>query len=266
METSEYKENEFKEELRKYIESELKNKLSDDDPFNLLNQQYYYHSQKWCEEKLKEIKIKLQDGRYPLTVYTKMIICVDCLIELGFPDSYMKDIKDLMVQNIIEMETLIILDNDVFFIENKQRKQRIKNIIDEMNLLIITKDKQIKQKTIEEIITNDGWVESLDKYTESYSYNSFMDISIFSKAESTQWIQAIMKASVEDIDLFRHWLDRHFPSNVIRENVKIDLPVIKEIMDGIRAEDENDLIKKANLIWLKKQLGEILRLYGEIRG
>lgn len=133
-----------------------------------------------------------------------------------------------------------------------------------MNLLIITKDKQIKQKTIEEIITNDGWVEALDKYTESYNYNLFMDISIFSKAESTQWIQAIMKASVKDINLFRHWVDCHFPSNVIRENAKTDLPVIKEIMDGIRAEDEKDLIKKANLIWLKKQLAEILRLYGEM--
>lgn len=117
METGEFKENEFEDDLRKYIESELKNKLSADDPFNLLNQQYYYHSQKWCEKRLKEIKIKLRGGQYPLTVYTKMIICVDNLIELGFSDSYMKDIKDLMVQNILEMETLIILDDDVFLLK-----------------------------------------------------------------------------------------------------------------------------------------------------
>lgn len=61
--------------------------------------------------------------------------------------------------------------------------------------------------------------------------------------------------------MFRYWLDSHFPSNVIRENAKIDLPVIKDIIDGINTERENDLIKKANLLWLKEQMESILELY-----
>ncbi len=261
VESGEFKENEFEEDLIKYVESELKNKLPDNDPLNLLHHQYYYHTQKWCEERLEEVKQTLQCGRYPLSVYTKLIILVANLIEIGFSASYMTEIKKLMLENIIKMDTPVKLDNDVFFIEDSKRKQKVKNVIDEINLVIIAQDKQMKQKTIGEILSSERWVEELDKYTGSDYYKLSMDISVFAKADSSQWISVITESSVRDIDLFRHWLDGHFPQNVIRENAKIDLPVIKEIIDGINTETENDLIKKANLSWLKQQMTKILELY-----
>lgn len=262
VESGEFKENEFEEDLKKYVESELKNKLPDNDPFNLLHHQYYYHTQKWCEERLEEVKQKLQCGRYPLFVYTKLIVLISNLIEMGFSNSYMTDVKNLMVENIIKMDTSVKLDNDVFFIEDRERKQKVKNIIDEINLVIIAQDKQMKQKTIGEILSSEKWVEELDEYTGSDNYKLSMDISVFAKADSNKWIKAITEASVGDIDLFRHWLNRYFPPNVIRENTKIDLPVIEEIINGIKVDEENDLIKRANLSWLKEQMMRILELYG----
>lgn len=101
----------------------------------------------------------------------------------------------------------------------------------------------------------------MDKYTGSDNYKLSMDISIFAKADSSQWIRVITESSVGDIDLFRHWIDRHFPLNVVRENAKIDLPVIKEIIDAINTEAESDLIKRMNLSWLKQQMTKILELY-----
>lgn len=261
VEAGEFEEDVFTEDLRKYVESELKRKLPDDDPFSLLYHQYYYHTQKWCEEKLEEVKQKLQYGKYPIFVYTDIIVLIANLIEIGFPDSYMTNIKNLMIENIIKMDTPVRLDDDIFFIEDKERKQKVKNIIDEINLVIVTQDKQMKQKTIGEILSGEKWIEELDKYTGSDNYNFSMDISVFAKADAEQWIRVISEASVGDIDLFRHWLSSHFPSNVIRENARIDLPIIKEIMDGINPEEENDLIKKANLSWLKEQMASILELY-----
>lgn len=264
VEAGEFEEDVFTEDLKKYVESELRRKLPDDDPFSLLYHQYYYHTQKWCEEKLEEAKQRLQSGKYPLFIYTKLIVLIANLIEIGFSESYMSDIKSLMIENITKMDTPVKLDNDVFFIEDKERKQKVKNIIDEINLVIIAQDKQMKQKTIGEILSSEKWIEELDKYTGSDNYKLSMDISVFAKADAKQWIRAITEASVEDIDLFRHWLGSHFPSNVIRENTKIDLPIIKEIIEGINSEDENDLIKRANLSWLKEQMRSILELYKEI--
>lgn len=264
VEAGEFEEDVFKEDLKKYVESELRRKLPDDDPFSLLYHQYYYHTQKWCEEKLEEVKQRLQSGKYPLFIYTKLIVLIANLIEIGFSESYMADIKSLMIENITKMDTPVKLDNDVFFIEDKERKQKVKNIIDEINLVIIAQDKQMKQKTIGEILSSEKWIEELDKYTGSDNYKLSMDISVFAKADAKQWIRSITEASVEDIDLFRHWLGSHFPSNIIRESAKIDLPIIKEIIEGINSEDENDLIKRANLSWLKEQMRSILELYKEI--
>lgn len=264
VEAGEFEEDVFKEDLKKYVESELRRKLPDDDPFSLLYHQYYYHTQKWCEEKLEEVKQRLQSGKYPLFIYTKLIVLIANLIEIGFSESYMADIKSLMIENITKMDTPVKLDNDVFFIEDKERKQKVKNIIAEINLVIIAQDKQMKQKTIGEILSSEKWIEELDKYTGSDNYKLSMDISVFAKADAKQWIRSITEASVEDIDLFRHWLGSHFPSNIIRESAKIDLPIIKEIIEGINSEDENDLIKRANLSWLKEQMRSILELYKEI--
>lgn len=261
VEAGEFEEDVFTEDLKKYVESELRRKLPDDDPFSLLYHQYYYHTQKWCEEKLEEVKQRLQSGKYPLFVYAEIIVLVANLIEIGFSDSYMADVKNLMIENITKMDMPVRLDNDVYYIKDEERKQRVKNSIDEINLVIIAQDKQMKQKTIGEILSGEKWIEELDKYTGSDNYKLSMDISVFAKADAKQWIRAITEASVEDIDLFRHWLSSHFPSNVIRENAKIDLPIIKEIIEGIKSEDENDLIKKANLSWLKEQMESILELY-----
>lgn len=261
VEAGEFEEDVFTEDLKKYVESELRRKLPDDDPFSLLYHQYYYHTQKWCEEKLEEVKQRLQSGKYPLFVYAEIIVLVANLIEIGFSDSYMADVKNLMIENITKMDMPVRLDNDVYYIKDEERKQRVKNSIDEINLVIIAQDKQMKQKTIGEILSGEKWIEELDKYTGSDNYKLSMDISVFAKADAKQWIRAITEASVEDIDLFRHWLSSHFPSNVISENAKIDLPIIKEIIEGIKSEDENDLIKKANLSWLKEQMESILELY-----
>ena len=153
VEAGEFEEDVFTEDLKKYMNNELKRKLPDDDPFNLLYQQYYSHTQKWCEEKLEEVKLNLQCGKYPLFVYTKIIVLIANLVEIGFSDSYMADIKRFMIDNITKMDAPVKIDSDVFFIEDKVKKQKIKNIIDEINFVVIAQDRQMKKKTIGEILS-----------------------------------------------------------------------------------------------------------------
>lgn len=198
-----------------------------------------------------------------MAVYVKFIVLIADLIEIGFPESYMTDVQNLMVENITRMDAPVKLNDDVYYIQCDEKKQRVKNVIDEINLVIIARDKQIKQETIGEMLFSEKWVEKLVKYTESDYYRLSTDVAIFVKLDASRWIKAITEADAEDIDLFRYWLSRHFHSNVVRGNFKSDLPVIKKIMDGIKAEEENDLIKRANLSWLKRQIGNIIESYKE---
>lgn len=261
VESGEYEKNSFSKEIEDYIEKELVNKLADNDPLNLLYSQYYFHTQQWCEEKLTEIKNRLADNKYPLYAYQKIAILLVSLVEIGFPDSHIKNFKELMINNIDNSETSSLISSDLFFIENSERKKKVLDIIDDLNVEIMAKDTQVKQKTIEEILTDENWVKGLDDYTKSVFYNLSMDLAIFSKAPSKQWVKAIMNTTVEDIDSFRHWIHRHYYESIMREGMTSDLQVIKEIADSINLEEVSDLILKLNLSWLKEKMLKIVERY-----
>ena len=261
VEIGEFNQYAFQEDILKYVDQEVKNKLSPDDPLSLLCYQYYYHTQRWCEERLEEIKQNLQDNKYPLFEYEKLIIILVRLTNIGFSESYKIEMKNIMLNNIPHIVNPVKLDNDIFYIEDPKVKQEVRDFVDEINMAIITQDKQIKHKNITEILLEDKWVEGLNRYTESDSYKRSMDCSVFAKADSNKWIQKIMAASVEDIYNFRRWLDSNYLLKGIREDKKVDLPFIEKIMEGLKPEIVDDLIKRTNLIWLKEQMKSILNSY-----
>lgn len=258
VETGEYRESAFKEDIRKYVEEELKSKLLADDPFNLLYNQYYFHTQQWCEDRIEDIKIKLKEDKYPLYVYTKIIELLVTLTDIGFSEEYLMDVKTLMLDNISKGTMPIQLSTDLFAIEDIERKGKIRNIINEINSVITIKDSENKQKTINEILSGERWIYELERYTESDFYKLSSDTAIFSKSSSRKWLQAIMSSSVEELYMFRQWLYTNYCYNIKRERMKADIPIMMQVINRITPEKEKDLIKRRNLLWLKEQLGNII--------
>ena len=64
---------EFKSDINKYINEQLREKLSNNDPVNQLYNGYYYHSQEWCEEQIQIIKNKLSNDKYPFLLIKKLL-------------------------------------------------------------------------------------------------------------------------------------------------------------------------------------------------
>lgn len=69
-------------------------------------------------------------------------------------------------------------------------------------------------------------------------------MAIFCQASSDDWYRVFRESNPEQIDSSRHILSELYPSNVIRKSAEKDLPVIKEILDKLKPEDETDLIKR----------------------
>lgn len=67
-----FAEDEFRKELKQYIDIEVKNKLDDDDPYSLLYNQYYIQPQSWVQEKINEILDKLELDMYQVSIYIKL--------------------------------------------------------------------------------------------------------------------------------------------------------------------------------------------------
>lgn len=264
VETGELDKIQFENDIKMYVESELKNNLPGDDPLMLLEKQYYLHPQSWCESKLQEIKQKLQSNKYPMSVYSKIIILINKLVDFGFPEGHLADVKEKMLVNIYAAETPVKLSDDLYYIDDEEQRQKIKRVIDELNLAVVAQDKRLKQQTIQEILSNKDWIKLLEKYTTSDEDHHKIDIAFFTRAQPHQWVLAISTATIEDIDLFRHWVAKQYSSTANPEVLKADLPILKGIADGIRPEEEKDLIKRVNLLWLKEQIGKIVEANGGV--
>ena len=250
----------YKADINKYTE-ELKQSVMSDDPFNLLYNQYYYHSQKWCEDNIELMIKRLEEDKYPRYTYTKMLIILVRLVSYGFKEEYLSRVKAAMINNVQNSPNAIKVDNDLFFIEDSELKAQIKAAIDEINQAIESSGETARRKNINEILHSNNWVDELDGFINPSGNRYVDDMAIFCQADSDEWCRVFREADSEQIDSFRHTLSELYPRNVIRKSAEKDLPVIKEILDKLKPEDESDLIKKACVGWLIYQFTEIVKSY-----
>lgn len=241
------------------IQDELKTSIPKDDPYYLLYQEYYLHPQLWCEEQLNQIITILSNNEYPVSFYGKIILVVQKLIDIGFDDAYMKKIKDSMLKNIPKLETINMIDEDLWTIDDKILKEKVKVIIQEINTKISQYSDKVSHESVKEILKKEDWIDRLKKYTDQNTNNFLKDIPVFSKAEVNLWVENIETADVKTINDFRQWLDTIYSTNYKRESYIQDGDIIKEINRQLNLFDETDLIKKNCIHWLCDQFDQIIR-------
>lgn len=260
VEKGEFSIEKYRADIEKYIE-ELSQSVMADDPFILLYNQYYYHSQKWCEDNIELMLSRLEADRYPRHTYTKIIIILVRLQSYGFKEENLTRAKVAMIANVQKNPNMMRVDDDLFFIEDSDLKIIIKSTIDDINQAIVTNGEIARQKSVNEILQGSNWVDELDNFINSSSNRYVEDMAIFCQASSDDWYRVFHEANPEQIDSFRHTLSELYPRNVVRKSAEKDIPVIKEILDRIKPDTEEDLIKKACIGWLIYQFSEIVKFY-----
>ena len=258
VETGTYDE-EYANEVQKF-QNELKANISSDDPYNLLQRQYYYQTQAWCEEQLEKILKQLESNKYPISFYGKIIAIIQRLINLGFDEEYMNRTKKLMFANISKADEEKLIDpEDVWFIEEREFKERVIAIITDINEAIKNRTEIASRESVTDILSDSDWLDKLDRYINPNGLRYVQDMSVFSKAPAEQWLNNIKKASSRDIDDFRGILRDLYPNSVRRESYFEDADTIKAIIEGLKKMEEEDLIKKACTGWLCAQFEAIVK-------
>lgn len=230
-----------------------------DDSYYLLYQQYYYHTQEWCEEQLERMIEHLQNNKYPVSFYEKIIIAVQRLLDLGFDSNYMQRIKDSMIKNISSMGEVNLLEEELWMLDDKEIKEKVQTIIVEINDVIRSHSKKVSCMTVKESLKMDDWLDRLEKYTNPDNRPFARDVPVFSKADVKDWVEKLHEANPEEIDDFRHWLIEAYPRNQARKSYIQDAETIKHIKRGLEELEETDLIKKACTGWLIHQIEEIIQ-------
>ena len=248
-----YNQKDFQQDIWK-LQVELAAKIPEDDPYYLIYQQYYFHTQAWCEEQLEKVLQRLEKNKYPISFYEKIIVSIQRLNDLGFDIKYMDQAKKLMLTNIESMGEVTEIGSDLWYIHDLEDKEKVSTIINEINNAIKQHSEITSRETVSDILLHDDWVERLNHYVNPKKSLYIQDMLIFSKAEPKQWLNALHRASPKDIDAFRNILNDMYPSGVKRESYNEDAQNIKTILKGLDGLKEEDLIKKACLGWLKNQI------------
>lgn len=258
VETGTYDEG-YANEVQKF-QNELKANISSDDPYNLLHRQYYFQTQAWCEEQLEKTLKQLESNKYPISFYGKIIITIQRLINLGFDEEYMNRAKKLMLANISKADEEKLIDpEDVYFIEEREFREKVISIITDINEAIKNRTDIASRVSVTDILSGSDWLEKLDRYINPAGLQYIQDMSVFSKAPTEQWLKNIKKASPRDIDDFRGILRDLYPNSVKRESYFEDADTIKAIIKGLKIMEDEDLIKKACTGWLCAQFETIVK-------
>ena len=244
------------------LQTELKAHIPEEDPYYTLYQLYYLHSQDWCEQNLEELLNRLENNKYPVAIYGKILITIQRLINLGFDESYMDRAKAIMLSNISNMGEVKGINKDILWlIDDMDFKKQIQEIISEINIAINNHTEIVSYENVSGILKHEDWVERLKKYVDPNDNGYVDDVSVFGKASSSDWLSCLYRASPAEIYLFRDLIYLLYPRNTKRTYYSEDANTIKKITSELKKYEETDLIKKANIKWLIDHLERIIELH-----
>lgn len=241
------------------LNEELSAFIDANDPFNIVYHDYYVKSQKECELALDCLAKRLEENKYPLSVYGKIIIGTQRMLDLGFSDAYMEKIKSAMLTSLKSMDEVKTIDPDLWYVDDNGFKNRVAEHINAINAAITNHTSKAQSDTVQELLKSDDWVIKLERYVNPNDNRFVQDIPVFAKAPVEQWVDVIDKATPETINEFRKVLGEIYPRDVHRKSFELDRETIAEIRAKLDEIDYDDLIKKASIGWLSYQLDEIIK-------
>ena len=265
VETSKFDEEKFSKEIDYYLENKIKNILNPRDPYCLLFNGYFLHTQAWVQEKIKEIIEKIKNDEYPVSAYSNILILFVKLKDIGFSEEIIKEAENFMVINISNKKGLSKIPLEFIILDNKKQEREIKDLVSNINAEILRISRENERDIIVSLFNDKDWAVKLQKYLDSKNDLEISEMLPFlSKFDSNIWIEHINKADSESIISFRFCLYNLYPENRFDKRIYQDMDTLKNIIDNLKdkIDTETDLIRKDNLKWMIDQMEKIYQRHG----
>lgn len=252
---------EFINEINSYIDEELINQLSPEDPYNELSDKYYIRSQTWNEEKINEIIIKLYENGYPVNVYKGILKLFIELRSLGFPKNIVKQTSEVMINNAKLGLVSKKISYDWLNLKNESDIEECREIIDKINDEISKRKEGINRWSIQNMLKDrEHWATLLKEYTETNEFEENNKSGVLNKAPIEMWINTFVHSDPENLFIFRKLLSTIYPHNQIKEGSYRDMNLMSKIITQLgECKKDGDIIQTAQLSWLISDLNKIYK-------
>ena len=264
IETGELKIEKLQEEINRFIDENVIDLIPADDPYKMLQKEYYLHSQSWCEERITEILDNLKGNVYPTIAYGEVLRPLLILESMGFDKRSLDDAKQLMIANIEKADhPQAPNDHLVVFEDIPDRVLRAKQVLTEIQNAVAERNSIEKELSLDEILKQEDWVDQLTPFVERHNLKDDPYGTVFSSVDSEIWVALLNDASPEVLTKFRHWFHWVYPTNLIYQNRQRDIEVLKTIVKEIDPDKADDLIVKSLRRWLKIDIEKVCSLYSQ---
>lgn len=253
--------------IKLYIQSIAENTNEADDPIN--NLKYYWEmNDRDIENNYKRLKEKLIKDMYKSISYPIILYTVFRLTRIGFPNEYVDDIRDIILDKINtkkEIEEYNEYQELDFIFNDSEEKENFNEIIKPIKNLMDKSNNSNRKENINNIITKEeGWGKSFLEYCLERRGGFKARKEFFQLIDIDNLIQCIEKSSTKDISDFRRTVYGIYDSNNIKQFYENDILKLKEFKKEIeimkKSENFNnyDKSKKFNIDLLNKNIEDII--------
>lgn len=218
---------------------------------------WYLSSDIEVEKKLAEVIQALEDDKYKMKEYARIIKLLVQLEQVGFSKAYTEQVILKMRKQIKNAKRYFNLNNGYYAGDDEYIKQRYRELIGNLQKEI---NQQFSIKVAERmekyLLLEEGWAKKLAEYVINRQNEIRSENGFLYKINIQELVQKIEEAKSYEIQDFRKCINSLYINNSIGKLLKEDKEKISEMITEIQKMDKTkfDKIKKMQLKYLVENL------------
>lgn len=247
-----------------YVDEYIKPQSDQLEIFKKLELNWYLSTDDEVENQLKEILKGLEENKYDVEVYARIISLLIDLEEEGFSKDIMKTAISKMEENIQKLTFHKYLDSGYCSGSDEKKKERFKKIINELQDRIDRRFQEQVSETIGQYLSlGDGWAKKLADYVRDSKREINNNSGFLTQMDMEYLTTKICDSKSYDIYEFRGCILGLYGKNTLGNALKEDGEKIDKLLAKLDKLDKTkfDKIKNMQIKYLVENLKKAKKVY-----
>lgn len=223
------------------------------DAFRELDAKWYILEDTEVQQKIQQVFEELENNIYEFKEYPRIVGRFVELEQVGFPKENTNILIEKMKSNVLKLKQHINIDNGYGMLQEGNRKQRYKEIIDQLQNEIDQHVKEHISNTLEDYLNlEEEWGEKLEKYVFDNKEEIYQSSGFLTQINITKLCENIKKSKSKDINAFRSCIIMLYVRGIMGDGLEKDKDRLQELSNRVQEMDTEDFdtIKKMQINYL----------------